>query len=446
MSTKRTDGPHTAEGIFQSLEGDILSGKYRPGDLLPSIRELARERDVSPATAAAAFRRLADRGLTHVVRGVGTTVRQESLLVNSPLGAPDQLFNGAIDVASGAPDPAFLPDLNVHLRRISVEKTLYDVDPMLPELRTHALAQLCDVLAGRPENVMITNGALDGIADASEVRLRAGDRIIVEDPGFAAATSLLRSRGLALVPVPVDDEGFESVPFQAAIRHGAAAVIYSPRAQNPRGSALSAERAAELRAALAAARDKGRDVFVIENDHASLVANADYHSLTVDSSSWLSIRSLSKSHGPDLRFAFAAGDELTIERMQRRQSLNRGWISTILQRLVVDLLSDTDVQHLVSDASVEYGKRRARLIEALSGFGIPAFGCSGLNVMVPVDDEASVSSTLIAGGWQARSGQTYRHTSRPFIRLTSAALDYDKIDQLARHVSQALHGTTRPHR
>lgn len=446
MARSQTDAAVTAAGIFQEIEQAIVHGDYQPGDVLPSIRELATRRHVSPATVAAAFRRLAERGLTYVERGVGTKVRAETLLSDSLGRAPVPVMNGVVDVASGAPDPGLLPDLNLSLRRLSVAKALYNVEPLIPGIREQAPKVMADVFNSRPEQFTIAGGALESIADAVTARLRPGDRVIVEDPGFAAATSLLRSHALALAPVPVDDEGFEVNPFADAINHGAKAVLYSPRAQNPRGSALTVERAADLRAVLNEASERGKSPFIIENDHASLVSDVPYLSLTESSSSWLSTRSLSKSHGPDLRFAFVAGDELTIERIQRHQALNRGWISTILQHLVVDLLSNPDVERLTTRATAEYDRRRARLVEALAAQGVKSFGHSGLNVLVPVDDEATISSALMGYGWQPRSGQAYRHTRGPFIRLTPAALTNDQIDALALNFSDAFRTKTGSYR
>lgn len=438
MSARRNQSAHTAEGIFQRMESDIARGLYKPDQLLPSIRDLAGELQVSPATVAAAFRRLTERGLTYVERGVGTKVRNEGLLSETLSHSIPTTLNGSTDVASGSPDPGLLPDLNTHLRRIRVATSLYNVEPMLPAIRDQAAFVMTDVLQGRPPHLTIASGALDSITDALEVRLRPGDRVIVEDPGFAAAFSLLRSHTLTLVPVPIDEQGFKVAPFAEALRHGAKAVLYNPRAQNPYGSALTAQRAVTLRELLTEAHRKGGPVFVIENDHASLVSDDKYHSLTHNTDVWLSTRSLSKSHGPDLRFAFVTGDALTIERMRRRQALNRGWISTIMQHLVVDLLVDPEVHRGTQLATEMYRKRRTDLIKALDRVGVDAHGRSGLNVLVPVDDEGSVSSALLARGWHVRSGQTYRHKSAPFIRVTPSALTDPQIEALADDIAQTL--------
>nr|WP_257995008.1 aminotransferase class I/II-fold pyridoxal phosphate-dependent enzyme [Brevibacterium luteolum] len=425
--------------MFQLIERDITRSAYKPDDLLPSIRDLAKEMNVSPATVAAAFRKLADRGLTYVVRGVGTKVRQQSLLSDALGGSVNVAPVGSIDIASGAPDASLLPNLNTYLHRLDVPTALYNVDLMIAKIRDHAASFMADAIDQRSAHLTIASGALDSISDAASARLRPGDRVIVEDPGFAAASSLLRSHTLTLVPVAVDDEGFEVNAFADAMQQGADAVLYSPRAQNPFGSAITRARAKALRDVIERHVNDEHGFFVIENDHASLISEDEYNSLTPSSDTWLSTRSLSKSHGPDLRFAFVAGDALTIDRIRRNQALNRGWMPTIMQNLVAALLSDEEVQRSVVVAAKHYSNRRQRLIEALADLGVNAHGRSGLNVHVPVTDEGTISTALLTLGWQTRSGQAYRQHADPFIRLTPAALSEEQIDVLARDVAITLH-------
>src|SRR5205085_8854412 len=92
-------------------------------------------------------------------------------------------------------------------------------------------------------DIAIVGGAMDGIERVLRERLRAGDRVMVEDPCFSGTLELLGSLGLIAVPVPIDDEGL----LPEGIRGSAQALILTPRAQNPTGAAMSKRRAKKLR-------------------------------------------------------------------------------------------------------------------------------------------------------------------------------------------------------
>lgn len=58
------------EGVRQLVARNILE----PGGGIPSVRELAKELRVNPATVSRAYRRLTDAGVLEVRRGEGTFV------------------------------------------------------------------------------------------------------------------------------------------------------------------------------------------------------------------------------------------------------------------------------------------------------------------------------------------------------------------------------------
>ncbi|MFC1661979.1 GntR family transcriptional regulator [Gemmatimonadota bacterium] len=57
----------------------IASGELRPGESLPSVRELARRLRVNPATVAKAYKDLVTAGFAETRHGAGTFVREVSL-------------------------------------------------------------------------------------------------------------------------------------------------------------------------------------------------------------------------------------------------------------------------------------------------------------------------------------------------------------------------------
>ena len=70
----------------------------------------------------------------------------------------------------------------------------------MPDLIEPARAELRSV--GIPfEHLCVVSGALDDVERALGAHLRPGDRVAVEDPGYANAFDLLRALGLTTVPV-----------------------------------------------------------------------------------------------------------------------------------------------------------------------------------------------------------------------------------------------------
>ena len=55
----------------------VAAGGLKPGAAVPSVRDLARDLRVNPATVAKAYQRLTDAGLLAVRRGEGTFVADE---------------------------------------------------------------------------------------------------------------------------------------------------------------------------------------------------------------------------------------------------------------------------------------------------------------------------------------------------------------------------------
>jgi DNA-binding transcriptional MocR family regulator len=138
---------------------------------------------------------------------------------------------------------------------------------------------------------------------------------------------------------------------------------------------------------------------------------------------WAIASSVSKALGPDLRLALLRGDPHTVARVQRRQQCGPGWVSHVLQSLVVALWGSRAVQRQLADARTRYRERREGLLEQLDARGIAARGSSGLNVWVPVAEESAVVAGLLSRGWVVAPGALYRlGSSPPAVRITTATL------------------------
>jgi DNA-binding transcriptional MocR family regulator len=427
-----------AESIAANIEESISVGTLAPGDALPPIRELAAELGVNANTAAAAYRLLRDRGAIETAGRRGTRVRHR------PATSPRSLFGlevpaGVRDLSTGNPDPAMLPIAIVLQANWEPGRrpVLYGEPATLPELAEHARATLtADGVAA--EHLAVTSGALDGIERTLTAHLRPGDRVAVEDPGWANLLDLLAALGLSAEPVAVDDDGPLIADVARALDRGVRALVITNRAQNPTGAALSAERAGALRALLA-----GRDVLVVEDDHCAGISGAPLQTLSGTTTHWAFVRSASKAYGPDLRVAVLAGDHRTVERVHGRLRLGPGWVSHLLQSLAVSLWSNDAVPRLVHRAERHYARSRGGLLAALADRGVAAHGRSGLNVWIPVPDETVAITRLLGAGWAAAPGSRFRIRTPAGIRLTVADVAGDEVDPLADAVADAVRGSGR---
>jgi len=62
--------------IEEAVRHLVASGALRPGDALPSVRDLAREQRINPNTVAKAYQRLVEAGIVETRRGEGTFVAE----------------------------------------------------------------------------------------------------------------------------------------------------------------------------------------------------------------------------------------------------------------------------------------------------------------------------------------------------------------------------------
>jgi len=67
--------------IVERIESDIVSGKYAPGDKLPTVRELAVEAAVNPNTMQKAYGELERLGLMYTQRTNGRFVTDDARLI-----------------------------------------------------------------------------------------------------------------------------------------------------------------------------------------------------------------------------------------------------------------------------------------------------------------------------------------------------------------------------
>jgi DNA-binding transcriptional MocR family regulator len=388
---------------------------------------------VNTATVAAAYRLLQGRGFVAGDGRRGTTVLRHGSVQRRGSRGRGSAGPALIDLASGNPDPNLLPTFASAWQTIPSTPVLYGARPELRGLVTFAKSEFESDGIGIGD-VLVCGGGLDGIERVLREHLRAGDRIVIEDPCYPALRELLAGYSYSVEPLALDADGPRVESLRAALARNSKAVILTPRAQNPTGAAFSAGRATELCAAL----DEYPDVLLIENDPLGPIAGARCVTLTAGRRHWAVVRSTSKFLGPDLRMAVLAGDSTTVARVRGRQALGVRWVSHLLQQLALSLWSDpTSGRHLARVADT-YARRRTALVAALAEHDIAVAAASGYNLWIPVGHESSVLQQLEGAGWAVAAGEAFRLRAGPGIRVTTSALEPDESLRFARDLAAAI--------
>ncbi|MCM3658341.1 PLP-dependent aminotransferase family protein [Agromyces mediolanus] len=289
----RRPGAGLVAQLVAALRRDILDGRLRAGDALPSTRGLARELAIARSSVVAAYDQLAGEGYLELRQGAATRVAElEPRAVQEPAvgdGAPDASpappalrLGGAAagplvaDLSPGVPSTARLDERawRAAWRAAAAHPPSWSPPPLgVPALRA-AIAEHLRSARGvhcEPDDVVVAAGTSEALALVAQalVALRGeGVRVGVEDPGYPAGRRALARHGAEPVPLPLGDGGLDLVALERALRgRGPArldAVMVTPSHQYPLGGRLPvADRLALLELAARA------DAFVVEDDYDS---------------------------------------------------------------------------------------------------------------------------------------------------------------------------------
>lgn len=218
------------ERLADEIDELIRSGVLAPNEKVPSVRTASRTYNVSPATVFEAYYLLESRGLIQArprsgyfvcaqaqnalaepemsPRSTETTPVDVSELVFSVLGSikdPD-----TIPLGSAFPSPDLFPlariarSMNKSLQQMPAKSILTDITSGNPQLRRQiALRYRVNGVMHAPEELVITNGALEALNLCLQVVTQPGDLVAIETPTFYAALQILERLQLKAVEIPV---------------------------------------------------------------------------------------------------------------------------------------------------------------------------------------------------------------------------------------------------
>ncbi|GII92781.1 aminotransferase-like domain-containing protein [Sinosporangium siamense] len=400
------------ERVAHELSEAIRLGELKPGERLPSVRQLATDAGLSVTTVMSVYNMLAESGLVRGEAGRGTFISERPKSDEAqahtdsapaePVHRPPtrrpptrrtssawrrmvlaqtearliESFPAAVDIMRGSPDPELLPveairdamktvSSSLRPRDLEYPSTL-SIEPELaealqPRLMADGLAaDSADMLVGNSTQQFLSLLALLLRQRSPEEPVLAG----VEEPGYQTAMDTLELAGLTLIPMRLDQSGVTVEGLRAALESGVSAVFLTPRAQSPTGCSWSVER----RRALADVLASYPEVWIVEDDHFAEASVSRPGSLYNDArlqDRVIYLRSFSKSIAPDLRLSLAVARPPIRHSLLMAKSFADGWTPRVSQRILAAVLSDARTDELLLRARTEYTRRRTTLHEAI---------------------------------------------------------------------------------
>lgn len=251
-------------GLADGVRLLITDGRVVDGTRLPSERELTGALGVSRTTVSRAYAELRERGYLRSRRGSGSVAALPGPARRRLVGplTPGDQQEGQIDLTCAAPTAppgtasayaAALEDLPAYLSGTGYH-------PLgLPVLR--------EVLAERfnrrglptdPDQIIVTAGALAGMAMVARTLLGPGDRVLMETPTYPNAIATMRRANVRPVGVPLDPAGWDTDGVAAALRQTAPkAAVLIPDFHNPTGALMPESQRVEVADALVRTRTTG---------------------------------------------------------------------------------------------------------------------------------------------------------------------------------------------
>ncbi len=286
------------EEVAQRISYLIEQGSLRPGDRVPSIRNLSKQLQVSINTVKEAYSQLEDRRLLEARPQSGYYVRARlpelpaEPVVDRPALSPsdvslcdvyqmvmrDLLDPTLMQLGLAMPNPQLLPidKLNRMLtretRRFPEQSVAYQLPPGNLRLRQ----QIAQRLLGSgctlsPEQIVITSGCVDAVVLALRALCRPGDAVAIETPVYFNFLQLIEDMGLKALEIPASPRGGISLEaLEYALQHNRGQVkacIVISNFNNPLGSRMSDD-------------DKRRLVKLVETHQVPLIEDDIYGDLS----------------------------------------------------------------------------------------------------------------------------------------------------------------------
>ena len=343
------------DGFRRLIEEQSL----RPGAKVPSVRQFAQSHQVSVFTVVEAYDRLVAQGLLVSRPNQGFFVKRRPRIDASADAAPEvqsgfdtmwylrKIFeNRHLEMKPGCgwlPDDWLFEDgVRRALRQLSAEHAAlggYGSPKGYGELRRLIVEHLTEQeIAVNVDQVLLTQGSSQALDLAARRLVRAGDPVLVDEPGYANLMFMLRFLGAKLIPAPRTPMGYDLAALEAAIvEHKPKVFFTQPRLQSPIGASAHLS---HLHRVLQLAEK--HDITIVENDiYADLDPDPRPSLASLDQiNRVVYINSYSKTISPNIRVGYVLANPELVEELAQLKMLSGLTSPELGERLVYGALTE----------------------------------------------------------------------------------------------------------
>jgi len=250
--------------IADAIAREIKAGRLKPGERLPTQRELATQLGVTLTTVTRAYAEADRRGLVRGEVGRGTYARSRELERH-----PRVVSEGPISLATNTLLPVdhidALADQLAACAPRGGETALFEYQGRIGPVRARAAGADWierNGLHSTPDQITVTAGGQHAILVSLLAGTDAGDEVLVEEFAYSGILELCARLGRRARAVAMDEHGLDPAALDAACRDGRPRALYMmPTLHNPTSVTMPARRRQEI---VEIVREYG--LFVIEDD------------------------------------------------------------------------------------------------------------------------------------------------------------------------------------
>ena len=375
----------------------------------------------------------------------------------------DTALTDFISFGSGDASPTVLPDMTegaaIALTRYRSETLQYGPRMGLPALREWLCSYLREEnVSASPDEVIVVDGAKDGLDLVCRLLLDEGDSVVVTAPTYFTGIPIMRSYGAEFVEVAQDAEGLDVDALRAALKkleqqgRPRPKFIYDiPDFHNPTGITMTRRRRESV---LEVAATHG--IFVVEDSPYRRIrfeGEEEPCLKSLDHEGWvISLGSFAKLLAPGLRVGWVVASSEMVGRLGRLKS--DGGACPLTQRMVLEFCGAGHLAAHNERARSTYHQHRDRMVEAIRRcfpdlpLTVPQGGYYlwlPLQVGVNGDELTSAAAregVLIHAGseFYAKPNQSYPDNDWPpasHIRLAYSFASLEEIDEGVTRLARA---------